>query len=190
MELLGGNAHLAAKAELTAVGEPGGSIEIHRRTVHTGCELPQHRFILCHHRFAVARGMGGNMGNRFAHTADALDRQNVVQKFRVEIRFARRCAGDDSLGHLVQPQLHLCADAVMELGKKFRCDFLVNQQHFLRVAHAGAAGFGIFDDGQGHVLIGAFIHIHMADAGAGGDAGDSGILHAGIDQSRAAPGDQ
>ena len=36
VELLGGDAHFAAQAELTAIGEPGGGVDIDRGAVHTG----------------------------------------------------------------------------------------------------------------------------------------------------------
>ena len=49
---------------------------------------------------------------------------------------------------------------------------------------------GIFDDGKGHIQVSRLFHIHMADAGAGGDAGNGGIADTGIDQTGAAPGDQ
>ena len=38
MELLSGDAHLTAQAELAAVGEAGGAVDIDRRTVHGCCE--------------------------------------------------------------------------------------------------------------------------------------------------------
>ena len=37
VELLGGDAHLTAQAELAAVGEAGGAVDIDRRTVHGCC---------------------------------------------------------------------------------------------------------------------------------------------------------
>ena len=46
------------------------------------------------------------------------------------------------------------------------------------------------DDVQSHLQIRVLIHIHVADAGAGLDAGHQGVFHAGADEPRAAPGDQ
>ena len=66
----------------------------------------------------------------------------------------------------------------------------VDQQGFLGVAHAGTAGFGVLHNAEGHVQVGCRIHIDVADAGAGLNAGDGGILHTGADQTGTAPGDQ
>ena len=66
----------------------------------------------------------------------------------------------------------------------------MDQAHLLGVAHAGAAGLGVFDDVQGHAQLRLSVHVDMADAGAGLDAGDQGVLHTGADQPRAAPRDQ
>ena len=38
VQLLGGDAHLAAEAELAAVGEAGGGVDVDRRAVHSGDE--------------------------------------------------------------------------------------------------------------------------------------------------------
>ena len=78
----------------------------------------------------------------------------------------------------------------MQLGQKLGGDRPMHQAHFLGVAHAGAAGFGVFNDGKRHVLIGGGIHIHMANAGAGLNAGHPGVFHTGADQPCAAAGDQ
>ena len=66
----------------------------------------------------------------------------------------------------------------------------MDQQHLGGVADGGAAGFGVFDDVQRHVLVGAFIHIDMADAGTGLDAGHQCILDTGVDEAGTAPGNQ
>ena len=66
----------------------------------------------------------------------------------------------------------------------------MHQTHFLGVAHTGAAGLGVLNDVQRLVQIGSVVHVHMADAGAGLDAGDFGVLHTGADEPGTAAGDQ
>ena len=133
--------------------------------------------------------MGGNVGNGLLHPIHALHSQDIIQKFRVEVLRSCGGSGDDGLGEFIQPQFYL-GDGFCQFGQEFRGDGFINEQHFLRIADTGAAGLSIFDDLQGHFLVGGALHIHMADAGSGGDAGNGGIFHAGIDQTRAAPGDQ
>ena len=40
------------------------------------------------------------------------------------------------------------------------------------------------------IQVGGLFHIHVADAGAGGDAGNGGGTDAGVDEAGAASGDQ
>ena len=190
MELLGGNAHFTAQTELAAVGKPGRGIDVHRRAVHAGGEDGFRLGIGSDDGFAVAGGVGCNVGHCLIHIFHALDSQNVVQEFRIKVIFTGRCTGDDGSCHFVQPQFYLATDAFMQFGQKFPGNGLIHQQHFLRVADTGAAGLGILDDIQGHGLIGRLFHIHMADTGAGSNAGHRSGADTGVDKSRAAPGDQ
>ena len=66
----------------------------------------------------------------------------------------------------------------------------MHQQHLGGVADGRAAGFGVFDNIQRHILIGAFIHIDMADTGTGLDAGHQGVLDTGVDKAGTAAGNQ
>ena len=66
----------------------------------------------------------------------------------------------------------------------------MHQADFLRVADAGAAGFGVLNDLQCLGLVGTVIHKDVADAGAGLDAGDLGVFHAGPDEPGPAPGNE
>ena len=134
------------------------------------------------------------MGNSLLHILHAFDGKNVIQKFRIKILLPRLFPGDDGSRRLIQTKLHcpfpVSDQTFIEHGQKRGGDRLVHQQDFLGVADAGAAGFGVFHDVQRHVQVGGFLHIHMADAGAGGDAGHGGGAYAGVDQPRAAPGNQ
>ena len=142
--------------------------------------------------------MSQNMGNRFLHAVHHADGQNVIQKLRVKVRRACRCAGDDLPRLRVQPQLHgdlprrpaILHQRSVKHGQELRRHSAVDKAHLLSIAHGGAAGLGVDDDLHRLVEIGIFVHIHMADAGAGLDAGYGSPLHAGPDQPRAAPRDQ
>ena len=178
MELLGGDAHLAAQAEFSAVGEPGGGVYIHGGAVHAlRKELGLFR-IFRDNGLAVTGGVGSNVGNGLINAADDLDGQNVVQKLCIEVLLSSGSAGDDGCRLGTQPQLHwvgrVFRQTAAELGQKFLGNGFIYQQHLLGVADAGAAGFGVFHDVQGHILVGGFLDVYMANAGAGGNAGHGG----------------
>ena len=105
MELLGGDAHLAAQAELTPVGEPGGGVHIHRRAVHAGREQLRRRGVLRDDGVAVAGGVSGDVADGVGHVIHHRHRQDIVQKLRVEIPLPRRDAGDDRRRPLIQTEL-------------------------------------------------------------------------------------
>ena len=194
MELLGGNAHFAPQSEFPPVGEPGGRVDIHRRAVHVGGKIPLRLRAPGHDGLAVAGGVRRDVGDRLLHILHALDSKNVIQKFRIKIFLPRLFPGDDGSRRLIQTKLHcpfpVSDQTFIEHGQKRGGDRLVHQQDFLGVADAGAAGFGVFHNVQRHVQVGGLLHIYVADAGAGGDAGHGGGAYAGIDQPRAATWDQ
>ena len=138
------------------------------------------------------------MGNGLVHAVHHRHRQNIVQKFRVEIRLRRRFAGDDGRCARIQPQLYrylsrggtVVHQRLFQHGQECVRHRGVYQQHLLGVAHGGAAGLGVLHDPQRHVQIGKLVHVNVADAGTGLDAGHSGVFHTGADQAGAAPGDQ
>ena len=142
--------------------------------------------------------MGQHMGNGPVHAVHHRHRQNVVQKFRVEIGRRRRFAGDDGRCARIQPQLHrdlsrggtVIHHRLFQHGQECVRHRGVHQQHLLGVAHGGTAGLGVHHDPQRLVQIGIFVHIDVTDAGTGLDAGHGGVFHTGADQAGAAPGDQ
>ena len=103
VQLLGGDAHLAAQPELSAIGKAGGTVHIHGGTVHS-CREPV-GVGLCPGQdgFAVAGGVSSDVGNGLVHAVHDLDGQNVIQKLGVKVLRACRDAGDDGRGALVQP---------------------------------------------------------------------------------------
>ena len=134
------------------------------------------------------------MGDRLLHILHAFDGKDIVQKFRIKILLPGLFSGNDGSRRLVQAKLHrpfpVGDQALVKHGQKRGSDCLVHQQNLLGVADAGAAGFGVFHDVQRHVQVGGLLHIYVADAGAGGDAGHGGGAYTGVDQPRAAPGNQ
>ena len=82
------------------------------------------------------------------------------------------------------------AKAPGQTGQELPGNGRVHKAHLLGVADAGAAGFCVLDDVQSFVQIGGVVYVHMADAGAGLDAGDLGVLNAGTDQPGTAARDQ
>ena len=85
MKLLGGNAHLTAKTELSAVGETGSDIHIYRSTIHTLCKIVRILFRFCNDSLAVATGMKGNMLRCRFHIIYHFYREDIIQKFRIEV---------------------------------------------------------------------------------------------------------
>lgn len=61
MKLLRGDAHFTAEPELAAVRKAGGSVDIDGRAVNKGQKGLLNLFILGNHRFAVSRGVTGDM---------------------------------------------------------------------------------------------------------------------------------
>ncbi|MPM92159.1 hypothetical protein SDC9_139294 [bioreactor metagenome] len=74
--------------------------------------------------------------------------------------------------------------------QKVGCNVAVHKANLGGVAHAGAAGFGIEQNRDRHVKVGSLIHINVADAGAGLNAGHRRVFHAGADQPRPTARDQ
>ena len=66
----------------------------------------------------------------------------------------------------------------------------MDQADLLGVTDGGTTGFGVDDNFYSFFQVGKFIHIDMADAGAGLNAGDGGIFHTGTDKARTAPGNE
>ena len=189
MQLLGADAHLAAEAELSAVGKAGAGVHIDRRAVHTGGEPLRRSRVRRDDGLAVVGGVLRNVQNRGVHIVHHGHTQLVVEILGVEILRRGGHTVDDGGGALVQMQLHrgqpggkaVIHKAGLQHRQKFRGHIPVHQQRLLRVADAGAAGLGIFHNIHGHGQIRGLVHVDVADAGAGLDTGHGRILHAGAD---------
>ena len=95
MKLLGGDPHFAAQTEFSSVGESGGGVDVHGGAVHVLGERVGVFFGLCQNGFAVPRGMGGDVSDGGGGIVHHGDRQNVIQKFRIEIVVSRRRSVND-----------------------------------------------------------------------------------------------
>ena len=87
VELLGGDAHFAAQTEFSAVGEPGGGVDINCGAVHALTEQPGGPVIAGDNGLGMAGGVLGDMVNGFLYAAHQTDGQGIIQKFRVKILF-------------------------------------------------------------------------------------------------------
>ena len=73
MQLLGGDAHLAAQPELSAIGKAGGTVYIHGSTVHSCGEPVGVGLCPGQDGFAVAGGVSSDVGNGLVHSAIAAE---------------------------------------------------------------------------------------------------------------------
>ena len=198
MQFLGADAHFAPQAKLSAIGKAGGGVDIHGGAVHTGGKAVCGSIVRRDDGLTVVGGMAGNVGNGSVYIIHHGNGQDVVQKFSVKILLAGGCSGNDGGSALIQPQIHRnqpgSRAGIHQTGFQQRqkpCgNILVYQAHFLGIAYAGAAGFGVLNDIHRHVQVSGFVHIHMADAGSGLDAGHRGFFHTGADQPGTAAGNQ
>ena len=85
VELLGGDAHLTAKAELSAVGEAGGAVDVDGGTVHSRREEGGVGVGPGQDGFAVAGGVSRDVGDGFLHAVHDFHRKDVVEELGVEI---------------------------------------------------------------------------------------------------------
>ena len=198
VELLGADAHLAAKAELSAVGKAGAGVHVDRRAVHAGREPLCRRGVRRDDGLTVVGRMLRNVGDGRIDVIHNGHAQLIIQILGVKVLRRGGHTVDDGRGARVQMQLHR-GDAGSGAGidkaglqhrQKLRCHVPVDQQRLFGVADAGAARLGVFHNIHGHLQIGGLVHVDMADAGAGLDAGHGCVLDAGADQPGPAAGDQ
>jgi len=199
VELLGGDAHLTAQAELPAVGEAGGGVDVHGGAVHQAGEEVRVGAGLGDDGLAVAGGVAVDVVDGLLHAADDVNGEDVIQELCVKVLGAGGGAvGEDSQGLRVQAQLYgglagLTAalhQLLPQQGQEGGGNVPVDQTDLGGIADGGAAGLGIVHDGQGLVEVGVAVDVEVADAGPGLDAGDLGLIHAGLDEGGPAAGDE
>ena len=113
MQLLGGNPHLAAQAELPAVGEAGGGVPVDGGAVHPGQEGVGRSLVAGDNGLGVSGGVGSDVAHGLLQAVHHPDGQDVVQKFGVKVGGPGGGAVDDFGRFRVQPQLHRVAKAVV-----------------------------------------------------------------------------
>ena len=198
VELLGGDAHLASKSEFAAVGETGGGIDVDRRAVHKGGEAVGNLVVFRDDGVAMVRGMASDVLDGVVRAVYHAYGENIVKKFGVEIRLARRraahngvCAGVGAEFNRRLARGDSCLrEAGAEQGKEALRNIAVYKADLLGVTHRGTAGLGVFNDGKRLVEVSVAVYVHVADARARLDAGHRGVFHAGADETRTAAGDE
>ena len=92
VELLGGDAHLAAEAELAAIGEAGGAVDVDGSAVHGSRKEGRVGVGPGQDGFAVAGGVGRDVGDGLLHAVHDLHREDVVKELGVEVLRPGGCA--------------------------------------------------------------------------------------------------
>ena len=188
VELLGGDAHFAAQAELSAVGEPGGGVDINCGAVHA--RRQNSRAALSSPvmmAVAVAGGVLGDVVNGLLHAAHHDRRPGYSPEIPCQSPVPRRARPlDDGVG-LAGPassgngcstggdSLGPGADR-WSMGRNSAAISRCTRQTSSALQTRGTAGLGVLNDVHGHIEVGGPVHIHVADAGAGLDAGHLGVF--------------
>ena len=79
MQLLGGDAHFAAQAELAAIGETGGAVDIDGGAVHSRREQVGVGRRPGQDDLAVSVGVLGDVANGMSYDVDHLEGEDVVK---------------------------------------------------------------------------------------------------------------
>lgn len=81
MQLLRGDAHLCAEAQLSPIGEPGGDVDSHRCGIDGGDEGVRVVEVLRHDHLGVAGAVGADMVDGLFDPGDELDGDLESQVF-------------------------------------------------------------------------------------------------------------
>ena len=114
MELLGGDAHLAAESELAAVGEAGGGVDIDGGGIDAAGEFFRRRRIGGDDRLAVAGGMAVDMGDGFVNVGDDLDGEDIIEELGIKVVLAGGGSVDDLLRLGIKAQFDGVFGAVID----------------------------------------------------------------------------
>ena len=188
---MGGNAHLRPQAELEPVGKAGAGVDVHGGAVHFVQKFLRRGGVGSDDGVAVVGAVAVDVIDRFLHAADDLDGDLQIEILRAVVLFRRLGkggidlaalgAGDDLDAFFAQG-----GDAA---GKGCGGDRLVDEQALAGVAHGGALGLGVDEDGDRLVEVARLFDIDVAVARARLDDGDGGVFHGVADEPRAAAGD-
>ena len=108
MHFLGGDADLRPQAELEAVGEAGGGVDVHRRGVHLVQEALGGKVVGGDDGLGVAGAVGGDEVHRLVKAGYHLDGQDVVAELGVPVGLSGGLdpVPQDGPGFRAAPQLH------------------------------------------------------------------------------------
>ena len=139
-------------------------------------------------RFYCCGGSGTmrNMLNGFSNVLNDLNREDVVEKFGVEVCIGSRSAVNNGSCLGIYAKLNRCFatldacinESFLQARQKVFCKRARNQADLLGIANRGARGFGVFDDIQCHIEIGFSIHVNGTNACSRLDTRNLCILYA------------
>ena len=190
---MSGDADLGAQAELVAVGEASGGVDIYRSRVHLIQELLGGEVVVGDDGLGVAGAVGVDELHRLVKAAHHLDGQNIVAELGVPVLLGGRDheAAQDGPGLGAAPQLYVLGlEQLPGHGQEVSGHRTVHQQALGGVAHRGAGGLGVMDDAGGHVQVGLPVDVHVAHAHAGLDHRHLGVFHHIFNETGAATGNK
>ena len=138
------------------------------------------------------------MVHSFLYIRHDFDCQDIIQEFGIKIGGGGECSVDHGSGLFTKPQfnrhgtgsLPVINQQLFQLWQELLCNVTADKADLLRIADGWPLRFGILDNAQCHLLVGACIHIYGADARACLDAWDGRIFHTVADQPGTAARDQ
>ena len=196
VELLGAHGHLGPQPKLAAIVEARGGVHKDRRRIHFIHELHGVLPVVCQDTVGVLQTVLLDMVDCLLQSIHDPYAQNQRKPLRVKVVGAggqhmrlARCILEHRVGIRVGAQFHLLLGQARRHGRQEARGHGAMHQHCVqRIAGAGALRFGIDDDVDGAVHVGARVHKEVADAHAAGNDGDGGLLAAELVQRRTAAG--
>ena len=165
MHLAGGDADLAAHAELAAIGELRRGIMQEDGRIDLAEETLDDFGVFGDHRLGVMRGIAVDMRDGSGYAIDQRHRDHRVEIFGAPILFRRRLEARQQRQHIGRGA-DFAAGFLQRFDKRLQMrgrDGAVDQQGFGRAADAGTAHLGVDDNLQRHVEITRGIDIDMAE---------------------------
>ena len=189
MQLLRTDTDFGAKTKFKAIGEARRRIDIDGRRIDSRLESGSCRLIFRNDGFGMMGTEAADVVQCFLEGADDLDRHDEGIVFRRPVFLAGRLHGTRLAGFVVTAQF----DAVRfhdwgQLLEEGIGHIAVDQERFHGVARRRPRNFGVFDDVDGHVQVGVFIDVDVADAAARFDAGYCRRIDDHADQADSAAG--
>ena len=197
MQLLGADTNFSAQSELRSVCKGSRYVDVYAGGVHISTEPFGTGLIFGHDTFAMFGAIFLDMGDGFADGLNGFDGHLVVQEFGAEVLFCgffQQLVGIAAFQGIVG--IKVCIDYHMALGQRpakggeVAEAVSVNQYAVQSIADTDAAGFGIVDDGGTFLRVTISVEEGVADACAGFNDRDGGVLAYKVDEVAAAAGDE